>query len=62
MFIQWQCPDCGKLNSYEVRDSEKIRDYQNGYNVQLSGLLLPCCDGCKKYWHLSGFQGKIDVY
>lgn len=59
IFIQWQCPDCLRLNSYEVFSKDKIeRVQQNGY-TQLHEGSLPYCENCHKFFYLWYDHGKI---
>lgn len=63
MVIQWICPDCGKINSYQT-STEAANRLNNGETtyIDLDCGVLPYCDNCKKYFHLRCENGKISAF
>ena len=60
MFVQWQCPKCGTLSSYEIKDKENIRRINEGYSyVVLHECYYPRCSSCRESFQLYLQDGKI---
>ncbi len=62
MFVQWQCPKCGQLNSLEVPESAEKEINSGSQYVDLNGISLPCCDNCKNFFYVKWDGGKIYVH